>query len=164
MKLIYCTECAASLTKTTDTEYVCANGHHYWNEPRPCVAIVLAKGTQILFSKRAREPFKGLYDLPGGFLEYNEEPFAAARREILEETGLNIDEQNMELLRIYPGEYEENVSLLDIVIYVTSWEGEPQAADDSEALEWHDPAFLDDPATSAITHYTGLSALLRSKL
>ena len=42
MKFRYCTECAAPLEQRDATEYVCANGHEYWNEPHAsaCVAVL----------------------------------------------------------------------------------------------------------------------------
>ncbi len=46
------------------------------------------KNKKILLIKRKREPYRGHYALPGGFVEYGETVEAALRREVLEETGL----------------------------------------------------------------------------
>jgi 8-oxo-dGTP diphosphatase len=40
--------------------------------------------------ERARPPFQGLWSFPGGRAEPGEGPEATARRELLEETGLNV--------------------------------------------------------------------------
>ena len=37
VKLRYCTECGAPLEQRDATEYVCTNGHEYWNEPHGSV-------------------------------------------------------------------------------------------------------------------------------
>ena len=52
-------------------------------------AIVLDPSkTQILLINRKHEPFQGQWALPGGFVDYNEEPLSACLRELKEETGL----------------------------------------------------------------------------
>ena len=67
--------------------------------PRPsvtvdCVVIVDAgvPGPQILLIQRAKDPFKGQWALPGGFLDIDETLESAARRELKEETGVKIDQ------------------------------------------------------------------------
>ena len=51
---------------------------------------VLFRGNQVLMVKRGNYPGKGLWALPGGFLEPNETLEAAALRELEEETSLNV--------------------------------------------------------------------------
>ncbi len=68
-------------------------GYNY-DFPRPSVTVdsavlrITAGKVQILLIKRGREPFKGRFALPGGFLEIDEEPLTGAKRELAEETGL----------------------------------------------------------------------------
>ena len=49
---------------------------------------VLIKDGSILLVRKARGPYKGKWDLPGGSIEFGEEPEQTLKREFLEETGL----------------------------------------------------------------------------
>ena len=54
------------------------------------VDVVIRRGNEYLFIKRAKEPYKGYWALPGGIVEYGETVEQAAKREAKEETGLEI--------------------------------------------------------------------------
>ena len=68
-----------------------------YNFPRPAVTtdtLVYREGKdciEVLLIRRKKEPYKDFWALPGGFLEMNETPVDAAKRELKEETSLNID-------------------------------------------------------------------------
>ena len=60
---------------------------------RPIVgvgAVVLNVAGQVLLVKRAHEPLKGEWSLPGGGVEIGETLEAAVARELFEETGLRV--------------------------------------------------------------------------
>ncbi len=63
--------------------------------PRPAVttdAVIFANKEEeqyVLLIKRGRPPFVGMWALPGGFLDMDEELISGANRELEEETGLN---------------------------------------------------------------------------
>lgn len=65
-----------------------------YRHPHPAVAVDMAIWScvegdlQLLLIRRAVEPFKGKWALPGGFLRIAEDLEAAAKRELQEETGL----------------------------------------------------------------------------
>jgi len=64
--------------------------------PRPAVTLDLvafaltASGPRVLLIQRARDPFAGRWALPGGFLDMDEDLETGARRELMEETRLEV--------------------------------------------------------------------------
>ncbi len=56
------------------------------------VLVYVRRGDEVLVMRRNKEPNLGLWIAPGGKLEIGESPYETARRELLEETGLVIDD------------------------------------------------------------------------
>jgi len=89
----FCAYCGQRLTKKSFGEknhYYCQRCKriHYEN-PLPAVAaLVLNQKNQLLLVKRSVEPAKGMWCLPGGFIEIGESIEEAVLRELEEETGL----------------------------------------------------------------------------
>jgi 8-oxo-dGTP diphosphatase len=54
------------------------------------VFALVRQSLRVLLVRRGREPFAGKWAIPGGFLEMDESAEAGARRELREETGLEI--------------------------------------------------------------------------
>ena len=53
--------------------------------------LVLIEGDKVLLIRRARDPFKGEWAVPGGRIEDNETAEDCAKREMKEETGLDVE-------------------------------------------------------------------------
>ena len=92
-KLIYCSKCGQknNFGKIDGGKrYHCPECKtiHYQN-PKPTATLILPKEDTILFVRRAFEPEKGSWSLPGGFLELGETLEEGAQRELKEETNLN---------------------------------------------------------------------------
>ena len=65
--------------------------------PRPavtadCVVIANEKTPKVLLVKRGKEPYKDRWAFPGGFMNMDETTEVCAFRELMEETGLKVDE------------------------------------------------------------------------
>ncbi len=63
--------------------------------PRPAVtvdAILVSSDKTVLLIERGREPYKGKWALPGGFIDMDESFETACLRELQEETGIVMDE------------------------------------------------------------------------
>jgi len=58
--------------------------------PSLVVDIIVVISGGVVLVKRADQPYKGMWALPGGFVEYGERVEEAAAREAKEETGLDI--------------------------------------------------------------------------
>ena len=69
---------------------------------QPAIAVdcaVFDSAGRLLLIRRKNPPFKDKYALPGGFVEYGETTEGAARRELLEETGLKV--RHLHLVGVY---------------------------------------------------------------
>jgi ADP-ribose pyrophosphatase YjhB (NUDIX family) len=103
-------------------------------------ALVVDEEGRILFSKRADDPAAGEWDLPGGFLEEGEHPLDCVRRELREEAGIGLaDEQ---LLGIWMDRYEyrgRNVATLNVYYTARLGEGTPEPSDDVAEFGWFGP-------------------------
>ena len=63
----------------------------YPHHPLIGVGALVKAGDQIVVVRREREPAKGLWSIPGGLLELGERLSDGVKREVLEETGLDVE-------------------------------------------------------------------------
>ncbi len=72
------------------------------------IVIPINKDGHIWVQKRLSEDsLNGALEFPGGKIESNESPVQAAKRELLEETGVSVLESDLELLKIYNHNYPD---------------------------------------------------------
>lgn len=62
----------------------------YPAHPMVGVGAIVFRGAEVLLIRRGSEPALGKWSLPGGLVELGEALDAAVRREVLEETGLEV--------------------------------------------------------------------------
>jgi ADP-ribose pyrophosphatase YjhB (NUDIX family) len=149
----FCPRCGGDLTAAVD-HLACARcAERYWANAIPAVQGILERDGRVLLARRALEPRRGHWDLPGGFLGEAEEPAAGLRREFREETGLDVEP--VELVRIDIEPYADRHVFS--VTWVVRGEGEPVAADDVAELRWFSRDAL--PAEMA---FPGQEAILRA--
>ena len=101
--------------------------------PATCVVLGNAQG-EVLLVKRAVNPKKGHWCLPGGYLELDETPAEGAMRELHEETGLNGD-----IGRLL-GAIQAHSDLYGFLVMVGYWvdvyDGNLVAGDDAQAARF----------------------------
>ncbi|MDD5317400.1 MAG: NUDIX hydrolase [Candidatus ainarchaeum sp.] len=101
------------------------------------VDCVLIRGKDVLLVKRDREPWKGKWALPGGFMEFGETAEEAVIREAREETGM--ETRPVRLLGVYSSpsrDVRQTVAIAFLCAAVKN--AEPKGGDDaSDARWWH---------------------------
>ena len=108
--------------------------------PRPALtvdAILISRNqNSVLLIERGREPFKGNWALPGGFIEMDEELDAACRRELGEETGIRVGE--IQQFRAYGSVNRDPRHRTISVIFYTYLDDEipAMAGDDASRAKW----------------------------
>ncbi len=88
----YCPRCGQpALEETSDKSLRCTEcSFHYYHNAAAAAAAIIETPKGIVFVRRSREPDKGLLDLPGGFVDYNEGADQAVVREVKEELGVDL--------------------------------------------------------------------------
>jgi ADP-ribose pyrophosphatase YjhB (NUDIX family) len=90
----FCSECGAALEQREASgrvRPVCpACGHVHFDDPKVAVGVVASRGGQILLTRRNHDPKMGCWSFPSGFVDAFEDVVAAAARETLEETGIEV--------------------------------------------------------------------------
>ena len=59
-------------------------------KPKVGIGVIITKDSKVLFGKRKGSHGEGTWSFPGGHLEFGEDIFTCARREVMEETGVEI--------------------------------------------------------------------------
>lgn len=88
--------------------------------------------SKILMCKRAKEPYKGKYNLVGGKVEQGENEMNAAYRELQEETG--ITKEDIELTHLMNFQYK--MSDIELEVYVGKLNKEVELQEEVNKLLW----------------------------
>lgn len=110
---------------------VCSScGRVAYRHPALGAVAAVVRSDEVLLVKRAIEPYRGHWTLPAGYLEINEEPWEAARRETREETGLEIEQ--VELMGVLTNRDDHRRSGVVIAYLARPVGGTLAAGDDAE--------------------------------
>jgi len=116
------------------------------------VGAVVVRDGKALVIKRAHEPRKGEWSLPGGLLELGESLQDAVRREIKEETSLDIDvgpiiETFDRVHRDDRGKIRYHFVIVDFLCWANG--GDAVAGSDADEVAWVTAAAIDDYGINA---------------
>lgn len=96
---------------------------------------LIVKGDKILLGKRKKKPFKGYWDILGGFLKLGEHPLKGLIREIKEESGLKVEP--VKIVGIFMDKYgPKGNDMLNIHYLVRVTGGQLRAKSDVIELKW----------------------------
>jgi ADP-ribose pyrophosphatase YjhB (NUDIX family) len=108
---------------------------------RPIIGVgaVIIRGDRVLLVRRATEPLKGEWSVPGGVLELGEKLRDGVRREVLEETGLQVEPGDVldvfdSIFRDEQGRTQYHYVLIDYLC--TSISDEAKAGSDVSEVRW----------------------------
>jgi 8-oxo-dGTP diphosphatase len=134
----YCPRCGMAVARKFTyglNRAVCpsCNWIHF-EDPKVAAGVLIEQDGKVLLVRRVMEPHRGLWTLPAGFVNANEDPARAAERECEEETGLNVHVTGT--LEIRFG--REHPSGADFIIFYRGQlsGGSLRAGDDADEVAW----------------------------
>lgn len=132
-----CPCCGAELGGDAARLVCDACGFIVYASSKPTAGAVCVDNGRVLLARRAHPPFEGFWDIPGGFLDEGEAPLDGLRRELREETGLEVEPQRF--LGIWMDRYGgDSTAEATLNLYWTARVvgGDAAPADDVSELRW----------------------------
>ena len=108
--------------------------------PKPGVAVdmIIESEGSVLLVKRKKDPFKGVLSIPGGFVNLGEKVEVAAKREVYEETNLQVEP--IEILGVYSDPQRDTRGhTISISFIGKAIGGIAKAGDDADSVKWVSP-------------------------
>lgn len=121
---------------------------------RSAAYVLPFRDGKVLLMRRANTPYcEGYYGVPSGHLEKGETPVQAATRELLEETGLRMSEEDLGLryitFRQANHDYHDYYFVTDVAAEVEPRLVEPESCDD---MQWFDVSDLPENVVPEVTY------------
>jgi ADP-ribose pyrophosphatase YjhB (NUDIX family) len=160
-----CPRCGSQLERGEGRVHCPACDFAAYANPAPtaCALCVDSQG-RLLLGRRAHEPYRGRWDVPGGFLEEDEHPLDCLRRELREETGLEVEPA--EFFGVWVDRYgpgERDPVTLNLYWVARVVDGEARAADDVVELRWFALDELPGPDELAFSTVADVLAAFREQ-
>jgi ADP-ribose pyrophosphatase YjhB (NUDIX family) len=111
----------------------------YPERPLVGIGVVVLRPDAVLLARRGNPPNVGAWSLPGGAQELGETAEEAARRELAEETGLQVGSLHFAAIVdiITPGRDARPRFHFTVIDYAAVWQGEdPHPGGDTTELAW----------------------------
>jgi len=140
-------------------------GSRHHDSPSIAVDGVVLRGSgdirEILLVERGRDPFKGIWALPGGFIEKGETAEEAVLREIREETGVDCEIKTLASVASKPDRDPRGHTISIIYFLEPKGDGKPRGGDDASDARWFE---LDGLPHLAFDHEDILKDLKRRSI
>ena len=140
----FCPSCGThNFSAISVKEYHCSDcGYRFFQNTASAVAAMIVVGRQVLLAERGREPAKGLYDFPGGFVDPDENLETALLRELSEELALkpSLSQLQYAFSDFNTYEYASVVYKTVDVFFLAKLDMKPKlhVSDDVAAVKWFD--------------------------
>lgn len=143
MRFTYCPICAARLEMRSSEppdpdRLTCPRcGFVHYGNPAPTVQAWIESEGRFLALRRDQDPYRGQWNMPGGFVEAGEGGEQAIRREVREETGLEIEiEGVIGIFASSYGEGEEALPIFDVAYRCRLVGGRLDVSAESSEAAW----------------------------
>ncbi|HYB70131.1 MAG TPA: NUDIX domain-containing protein [Candidatus Bathyarchaeia archaeon] len=137
----HCLACGARLRVGSEhgfPRWRCARcGWIFYNNPVPATVAIVTGPRGVLLCRRAAAPFRGTWDLAGGFLEAGERPEHGLRREVREELGARV--RRARLVGFLLDQYGAGGVPILGLIYRVQVTGRIRARSDVSEVRWFRP-------------------------
>lgn len=136
-KFTFCPHCGGKMTPARDEgieRMRCAGcGFVQYINPAPAAGVlVFDEEGRVLLVRRKYDPFSGLWVIPSGYIEYGEDIYATAAREMKEETGVDVRIERIHAVESCFDDPRGNTLLVIFRGAVTG--GSPEAGDDADEV------------------------------
>ncbi len=121
-----------------------ACGYVHFDDPKVAAITLIERDGRVLLTRRAMDPVRGRWTLPGGFVDGDEDPREAAVRECREEMGLEVEITG--LFDVCYGKAHMDGASIVIVYAGRLVGGEMTARDDVDAVAFYGPDELPELA------------------
>ena len=111
----------------------------FFRNPKVVVSALIEEGGRVLLVLRDIEPGRGLWGMPGGYVDWDEHPEAALIRECMEEALVRIEPQDLLPVQHIQMD-DEGIVLLPYRARLVA--GEPTAGDEVQQVGWFRPDAL----------------------
>ena len=119
---------------------------HYYNRAVSVDGLITIEN-KIVLIKRARDPYKDYWALPGGYVDWNETMEEAVLREVEEETNLKVT--SVKFMKIYSSPQRHPEQLI-AAAYIVKTSGAIKAGDDAADIKLYH--YDDLPSVLAFDH------------
>ena len=112
----------------TDCDFI------FYQNPIPAAGVLLVEEGRVLLVRRGHPPKVGWWCIPAGFMEWDEHPRDTARRELKEETGLDVEITSF--FEVYSGNDDPRTNAILLLFLGRRVGGQLQASDDATEVRF----------------------------